>query len=592
LTANVISLNIPAGIQRDGTLFDSPMFVDGQWCRFQRGRPRKMGGYRGIFLSAPSISRGMVMQSQEGLNYVYSGFNSSLQYWQTDDDDGVGSGPTNISMTSFTSSVNNLWQFDVGFDANGSGNLQLIAHAGQNLVHIDSTVNTPVLTGTFPGGSLSQVGVFTLSGSAGTPNAFTIVVNSASLLVGVGQTVTGTGVPASTTVTAVTVVTSPSPKTTITVNNSITGTSTVTFTFNNNISVSGGACMLYPYLFVYGNNGLIQNCAAGDFNNWVSADSNANNISATKVVKGLPLRGGTTSPAGLFWSLDQLTRVTYAPQTVGTATLYWRYDIISTQTSILSSQCPIEYDGIYYWIGTDRFLMYNGVVQEIPNNTNINYFFDNLNYTQRQKVWAAKIPRWGEIWWFYPKGSATECTDAIIYNVRDKVWYDAGEADGAHRSAGVYSEVFRFPIWAGNDENTEGTYTLWQHETGTDSIYLNNVNAIESYFETNSIGWVTGGPGQRNVTGANRWIHLERIEPDFVQSQEMFLTVTGKSYASGENDVSDPYFYDPDTLKIDLREQRREMRLRFTSNISGGNYEAGNILLSADIGDERGTGNP
>jgi hypothetical protein len=568
------------------------MFVDGQWCRFQRGRPRKMGGYRGIFLDAPSISRGMVMQSQEGLNYVYSGFNNSLQYWQTDDDDGVGSGPTNISMTGFTASNNNLWQFDVGYDSSGSGSLQLIAHAGQNLVHIDSTVNTKVLTGAFPGGALSPVGVFTLSGSAGTPNAFTIVVNSSSFIVGVGQTVTGSGVPANTVVTAVSVVTTPSPVTTITVNNAISGTSTVTFTFDNNISVSGGACMLYPYLFVYGNNGLIQNCAAGDFNNWVSADSNANNISATKVVKGLPLRGGTTSPAGLFWSLDQLTRVTYAPQTLGTSTLYWRYDIISTQTSILSAQSPIEYDGIYYWCGVDRFLMYNGVVQEIPNNTNINYFFDNLNYTQRQKVWAAKIPRWGEIWWFYPKGNATECTDAIIYNVRDKIWYDAGEAEGARRSAGVYSEVFRFPIWAGNEENVEGTYTLWQHETGVDQIYLNNVNAIESYFETNSIGWVTGGPGQRNVTGANRWIHLERLEPDFVQAQQMFLTVTGKSYAAGENDVSDPYYYDPDTLKIDLREQRREMRLRFTSNIAGGNYEAGNILISADIGDERGTGNP
>ena len=403
---------------------------------------------------------------------------------------------------------------------------------------------------------------------------------------------TGTGVPANTTVTAVTVVTTPSPVTTITVNNAITGTSTVTFTFNNNISVSGGACMLYPYLFVYGNNGLIQNCAAGNFNDWVSADANANNISATKVVKGLPLRGGTTSPAGLFWSLDQLTRVTYAPQTVGTATIYWRYDIISTQTSILSSQSPIEYDGIYYWIGTDRFLMYNGVVQEIPNNTNINFFFDNLNYTQRQKVWAAKIPRWGEIWWFFPRGDATECNDAIIYNVRDKVWYDAGGAVGARRSAGVYSEVFRFPIWAGNEENTAGTYTLWQHETGVDSIYLTNVNAVESFFETNSIGWVTGGPGQRSISGVNRWIRIERVEPDFVQAGQMFLTVTGKGYADDVDDPSDPYYYDSDTLKIDLREQRREMRLRFTSNISGGNYETGNILLSAETGDERSTGNP
>jgi glycosyltransferase involved in cell wall biosynthesis len=82
----------------------------------------------------------------------------------------------------------------------------------------------------------------------------------------------------------------------------------------------------------------------------------------------------------------------------------------------MSSQCVIEYDGIFYWCAVDRFLMYNGVVQEIPNTANQNYFFDNLNYAQRQKVWCTKVPRWGEIWWFYPRGDATECTDAIIYN--------------------------------------------------------------------------------------------------------------------------------------------------------------------------------
>jgi hypothetical protein len=41
-----------------------------------------------------------------------------------------------------------------------------------------------------------------------------------------------------------------------------------------------------------------------------------------------------------------------------------------------------------------------------------------------------------------------------------------------------------------------------------------------------------------------------------------------------------------------MREQRREMRLKFESNIVNGNYETGQILLSADFGDERGTGNP
>ena len=98
MTAKVISLNgIKAGIQRDGTLFDSPAYVDGKWVRFQRGRPRKIQGYKGIFLNAPQISRGMVMQSQEGLNYVYSGSQDYMKYWITDNDDGVGSGPYDVT---------------------------------------------------------------------------------------------------------------------------------------------------------------------------------------------------------------------------------------------------------------------------------------------------------------------------------------------------------------------------------------------------------------------------------------------------------------------------------------------------------------
>ena len=584
MTSAVISLSIKPGIQRDGTLFDAPNYVDGYWVRFQRGRPRKVGGYNAIFLNASEISRGMVMQSQQGLNYVYSGSANYLQQWQTANTDGVGSGPVNISMSNFTASANNLWQFDVGYNSSVSG-LQVVAHPGQNLQYIDSTVNTPVLSGSFPGGSLSKVGVFT---ATGTISGTTFTISSANYLINAGQSVSGGGLAAGTKV--VTSVVSGST-TTVTLSNS--GTSGAqTLTFDNNISVSGGACMIYPYLFVYGNNGLIQNCSAGDFTNWVAADANATNVSSTKVVKGIALRGGTTSPSGLFWSLDQLTRVSYAPTTVGGSTLYWRYDIISTQTSIMSSQCVIEYDGLIYWVAVDRFMVYNGVVQEIPNPQNMNFFFDNLNYSQRQKVWATKVPRWGEIWWFYPAGNSTECNNAIIYNVREQTWYDAGFAPGAARSAGVFSEVFRFPIWAGNVANTNNNYTLWQHETGTNQVYLTTVDSVRSYVETNNIGWVTGGPGVNSLEGANRWIRLERMEPDFVQSGDMALTVTGKGYADDVDVPSDPYTFSPTTLKVDMREQRREMRLRFESNTFNGNYEMGKILLSVSTGDERSTGNP
>ena len=38
------------------------------------------------------------------------------------------------------------------------------------------------------------------------------------------------------------------------------------------------------------------------------------------------------------------------------------------------------------------------VVREIENTLNVNWFFDNLNGAQRQKVFGFKVPRFGEIW--------------------------------------------------------------------------------------------------------------------------------------------------------------------------------------------------
>lgn len=588
MTAKVVTLQVGAGIQRDGTTFAAPSYIDGKWVRFQYARPRKIGGYNGIFLNATGISRGMIMSAENGINYVVSGYSGGVEQWVTDNDNGVGSGPTSFSITGFTSSAKNLWQFDIGYDPYGNGKNNLIAHPGQNLVDISSTVNTRPLIGEFTGTTLAPVGVFTASGTT-TNGSPTVTFATTIAAIGPGVSVTGTGIPANTKVVSALEV---GGVWTATLDKNATASGTVTLTFDNNISVSGGVVMLYPYLFVYGNNGLIKNCAAGDFNNWTSADANENSVASVKVVKGLPVRGGTTSPAGLFWTLDSVVRVTYSPTTVGNQTLYWRYDLITQQSSILSSQCVIEYDGIFYWAGVDRFLMYNGVVQEVENKQNFNYFFDNLNYVQRQKVWATKIPRWGEIWWFFPSGDSTECNDAVIYNVRDKVWYDAGQALGARRSAGVFSEVFRKPIWGGWDQNDSSKYTLWQHETGTNEVYTNQVNAIDSFFETNVIGARTGLVGAVDQPGDNVWTRCERIEPDFVQVGEMTVVVTGNGYAEDPPQDSDPYPFNPDTPKVDMKEQRREMRLRFRSNVQNGNYFMGRVLLSLDTGDVRGTGNP
>lgn len=742
MTKKVFSLDTKPGIQRDGTTFDRNFYTDGRWVRFQRGRPRKVYGYRVISDQLTGPSRGIWVYPTNSVNSVFSGYRDGLQELIIDNN-GVGSGFNTWSLSNFTADADNLWQFD-GFYSVTGGVQQLVAHPGQNLNSVDGVVDTPVLIGDISGTTMSKIGVFTdsVTTTSGSP---VVVLSTINTLIGAGQSITGSGIPADTTVVSVSGLN-------VTISNNASASATVTATFDNNVSVSGGIVALHPYIFVFGNDGLIRNCAAGDPDDWVSADANAVNVATGKIVQGLPVRGGSNSPSGLFWSLDSLVRVSYAPQTLGVsgtanfgATNFWRYDIISSQTSILSSQCIIEYDGIYYWIGVDRFLLYNGVVKEIPNVMNQNYFFDNLNYTQRQKVWATKVPRFGEIWWFYPRGNSTECNDAIIYNVRENTWYDAGTALGTQRSAGYFSQVFAYPIAAGWETRgsevvttetatltsgdpyfylatlnnsialsqvlsgtnvatgatvvgittsninaltnlvggslySDGSYTdvpltggsgagataditvsggavttvtivlrganyvigdtlsandanlgggggsgfsidvdtiyaqgiemsanatgtgsttvtfstppdlikVYQHEIGVNEVDGQNEVAIQSYIETNDLSWVAGGPSESLPVGENRWVRLERVEPDFVATGDMNLYITGRPYAQSQDVQSSPYTFDGNTNKIDMKEQRREMRLIFESNEVNGDYQMGKVILNADFGDVRG----
>jgi hypothetical protein len=697
----VYTLGVQPGIKRDGTNFESREYEDGVWCRFQRGTPRKIGGYRQIFGTFTGVPRGMIVSPYNGVNYIFVGNATGLDVFITGNTIGVGSGPylanilpgysqfavasntahtftiyggattpkdytsvfptgtkvifaqtnpatvynvtgsvftspntvvtvtetitgtkSNVWLynTHYTPDSRNLWQFDLQYSPVG-GALKVLAHPGLNLQNIDNAEETQVLVGDI------------LPASAGVWNFYGLADST-------GQNPT-----------------------------------------YKPISVNGGVCVLYPYIFVYGDNGYIANnhveTAYGTqtLTDWNGATANQINMSSSKIVKGIPVRGGTNSPSGLFWATDSLIRVSFTGQTG----LYWRYDIISSQISTMSSSCFVEMDGVYYWLGVDRFYQYNGVVSVLPNDKNVNWIFDNINFTQRQKVWATKVPRYNEIWFFYPRGSATECTDAIIYNVKDKIWYDAGEADGARRSCGYTTEIFPSPIWAGWDYDVtysqpltliatpsgepapaanqfylagdqtpsfspgdhfsfsnagnpatpvytvdnsqliidsyvpapgvtlvtattnfvpgviagdvvyymEGGYPIWQQEYGYNKVSLSSETAITSSFTTCDISWVGGTPSQDTTSGPNRRMHLRRVEPDFVQTGTMTMEVDGRKFARGPVENSGPFYFDPDTGKIDLRVEHRELTLTFTSNVIDGNYEMGRLLITAEYGDER-----
>jgi hypothetical protein len=530
----IVQIRSQAGIKRDGTKFEGDNYVDGQWVRFQRGLPRKMGGYRAISKYLREVSRAMHEFTQNSLTYVHSGSANAIERFYIDNGFNT-SIINNRTPVTLAANPNNMWQFDA-IAAPGLGGMQLMAQVAPNLECICNA----------DGGQLFYGDLF----------------GTAPL-----QPVT----------------------------NLPTG-----------YSLSGGVAVLHPYTFIFGNNGYVAFSVAGDPTDYTSLGSGAANIASQKIVRGVALRGGPgNSPSGLFWSADSLVRASF----IGGDAIF-QFDTISTQSSILGANTVIEYDGIFYWVGTDRFLMFNGVVREVPNNLNLNYFFDGLNQSQRQKVFAMKVPRYGEIWWCYPRGEAVEPSHAVIYNVRENTWYDCELPNGG-RSAAVSPTVFPKPIMTGvvptaageeirvteandtritqNDdvrvtqESGADQYRLWVQEVGVDAIDGINIQPVLSFFETGDLSLPVIGQ-------ENKALQVLMVEPDFVQSGDMTMQVTGRANARAPEVSTEPHtIYEtpptPQDQVVYFKTQRRELRFRFESNAIGGDYQMGLILGHLQPGD-------
>ena len=495
------------GIQRDGTRLAAKTYSDGLWCRWQRGLPRKMGGY--IALTDDLFERvyGLSSFSQAGGVYQHLGGTSRITQVVSNSGGNFVS-TADRTPVGFIPNPNNVWQMDFLATPLTFLDARVVAHAGQNLSEIDSEIETDVYVGD-------------------------VTANTALITTAMDP-------------------------------------------------VSGGIVVLYPYLLAFSNAGRVDVSVLEDL---TMPPLDTGSVTGSKIVKGLSLRGGGGGPAGLLWSLDSLIRATFNAGGAPTDPPF-SYDTISDDISVLSSRGIIADMGIYYWVGVDRFFMFNGVVREIPNNFNVNFFFDNLNFSQRQKVFAYKVPRFGEIWWCFPRGSATECNHAVIYNWRENFWFDTPLPETG-RTDGIFAKVYNKPFMAGVQPTSVDAFILWQHETGTDAINGSSVQPIRSYFETGDITLINA------EQAADKSLRVERVEPDFVQAGDMTMTVKGEANVKAPtiNSVTKTFpagTQSADQQTVTLKDGvRRIMRFNFESNTSGGNYESGECIGHLEPNDGR-----
>ena len=111
----------------------------------------------------------------------------------------------------------------------------------------------------------------------------------------------------------------------------------------------------------------------------------------------------------------------YAMQYLGPPYV-WGVNLLMDGISIASPNGVAGASNIMFWMGIDKFYMYDGRVQTLPCTVR-QFVFDDFNFDQRYQVVAGGNEQYSEVWWHYPSQDSTVNDRYVIYNYLDNVWY-------------------------------------------------------------------------------------------------------------------------------------------------------------------------
>ena len=148
----------------------------------------------------------------------------------------------------------------------------------------------------------------------------------------------------------------------------------------------------------------------------------------------------------------------------------WQTQLLGDNISIMSPNAVALASGIVYWMGIDKFYMYDGRVQTL--NCDLRRFvFSDINNTQYQQTLCGTNEGFNEVWWFYCSTNSQVIDKYVIYNYAEKnpaggtgVWYYGTMGRTAWLDTGL-REFPQAATYSNNIVNHE--YGLNNNETGT-----------------------------------------------------------------------------------------------------------------------------
>lgn len=267
----------------------------------------------------------------------------------------------------------------------------------------------------------------------------------------------------------------------------------------------------------------------------------------------------------------------------------WGSQILADNISIISDRAWGTAAGVTYWMGNEKFYLYDGRVQALSCDVR-QYVFSDFNFNQPQQVFAGTNEQFGEIWWFYCSANSTTVDKYVIYNYMEKVWYYGTMARTSWIDTSVSNVV---PMAC--DYNRR----LLNHETGLDDNATTTTLPIEAYVTSaefdiddgHNFGFVWRVLPDVNFTGSTAenptmnltLLPLQNSGSGYTRGVDPVASVTSDMSVAGENAFpvirSATVPVEKFTGQVNIRVRGRQMSIKAASDSLGVQWQLGACRL-------------
>lgn len=171
----------------------------------------------------------------------------------------------------------------------------------------------------------------------------------------------------------------------------------------------------------------------------------------------------------------------------------WGAQILGDNISIAGPNSMVYANSIAYWMGRDKFYLYDGTVVPLPCDVR-RYVFTDFNQDQYYQVFAGTNQSFNEVWWFYCSAGSTEVDRYVVYNYVENLWYYGT----LRRTAWIDAKLRDYPIAATYSHN------LVFQEIGTDCNETGTAFPINAYITS----------AEFDMDDGDHFVLINRVLPD------------------------------------------------------------------------------